>query len=90
MELKAYKMLAELRGSMLSQIDRITKNNAEFRKDKPDELYEAIESIANPSKWDKHSIISKENIAVLEVLEFLLNDNQEKIHKYQEWKPTKY
>ena len=85
-EFKAYKLLSDIRGRMLSSIDSKAKIAVEYRKSKPEEMHEDFKYIADPAKWDHASILSKENKAVLEVLEYLLNDNQTEIRPYKEWK----
>lgn len=86
-EIKAYKLLAEIRGNMLSKIQHQARICVEYKKEKPDELYEWFEYIANPDKWDYCGILKKEDKAVLEVLEYLLNDDEKELIKYKEWKP---
>jgi len=90
MELKAYKLLAEIRGSLLNQIIHDAKNKIQYKQDDIDELRTLAEYISNPKKWDYTGYIHKEDIKVMEVLEFLLNDDQEKIIPYKEWTPPKY
>jgi len=87
MELKAYKLLAELQGRLLARIKDKIRNKVEYCKDKPDEIFELMEYISNPAKWDYCGLLSKEDKAVLETIEFLLDDKMENIRKYGEWKP---
>lgn len=90
MELKAYKMLAQIRGSMLSSIRQRAMNKVEYGKiEKPEELTDLYEYIANPDKWEYCGLLSKEQKAILETLEYLLNDDQKEPFKYKEWKPLK-
>lgn len=89
MQLKAYKMLAQIRGSMLNQVRQRAMNKVEYIKgEKPDELLELLTNIANPAKWSYCGLLSAEDKAILEVLEFLLNDEQKEVRKYYEWKPN--
>lgn len=87
MELKATKMLMKIYRSMFFQIRQRAMNCVEYRKDKPEDVYEQMAHIANPAKWDYSGLITKEDKAVLETLEYLLDDNQEEIYKYKEWNP---
>jgi len=87
MELKAYKLLAELRRQMLSRIKHEARLKTEFCKDKPEESQLWMEYISNPAKWDYCGIISKEDKKVLETLEYLLDDEMSEIRRYNEWKP---
>jgi hypothetical protein len=85
--LKAYKLLAQLRGQMLSRIEHEAKNKTEYCKDKPEKSQELMEYISNPAKWDHCGLLSKEDKKVLETLEYLLNDDAKEIKRYTEWKP---
>jgi len=87
MELKAYKLLAQLRYDMLSRIQNEARNKVEYRKDKPEESQQLLEYIANPAKWDHCGLLRKEDKKLLEILEFLLDDNAAEIRPYGEWKP---
>jgi len=74
-ELKAYKLLAKIRGVMLSRIEHEARNKAEYCKDKPEDSQKWMEYIANPEKWDYCGLLAKEEKKVLEVLEYLLDDD---------------
>ncbi len=87
MELKAYKLLAQLRGQMLGKISHEAKNKAEYLKDKPEEAQLWMEYISNPAKWDYCGLLSKEDKKVLETIEYLLNDEAKEIIRYKEWTP---
>jgi hypothetical protein len=50
-------------------------------------MLKEFEYIANPAKWDYCGLLSKDEKAVLEMLEFLVDDSQKEIRKYKEWKP---
>jgi len=78
-ELKAYKLLAKIRGKMLSKIQHEARNKVEFCKDKPEEYQKWIEYIANPEKWDYCGLLKKEEKKELEILEYLLDDNMKEI-----------
>lgn len=85
---KAKDMLLQIRSNMLASIQQRARNIVEYNKgDKPDEMLELFGNIANPAKWDYCGLLSKQDITTLEVLEYLLNDNQDKISRYKEWKP---
>ena len=75
MELKAYKLLAKIRGSILSRIEHEARNKAEYSKDKPEDLQKWMEYFGNPEKWDYCGILKKEQHLVLKTLEYLLDDN---------------
>jgi len=88
MELKAYKKIAEIRQSMLSSIQQRAMGMVAYNKgEKPDDMLKEFEYIANPAKWDYCGLLSKDEKAVLEMLEFLVDDSQKEIRKYKEWKP---
>lgn len=89
MKLKTYKLLAEIRGKFLSRIISDARNKTEYFKDNVEELSKFTEFIANPKKWDYCGMLSKEDIKVLETLEYLLDDEQDEIYPYPEWKPYK-
>ncbi len=84
MELKAYKMLAELRSSMLERIRHEARNRVEYPNTEPNQSVIWMEYISNPAKWDHCGLLRKEDIAVMETLEYLLNDemkeNPDAIH----------
>lgn len=80
-ELKAYKILANIRGAMLSRIEHEARNKTEYCKDKPEESQKWMEYIADPSKWDYCGLLKKEEKAVLETLEYLLNDYMPEMHR---------
>jgi len=81
MELKAYKMLAQIRGSMLSTIEREARNKVEYCKDKPEESQKWMGHIANPEKWDFCGLLRKEDKKLLEMLEYLLDDGMTDIQE---------
>lgn len=86
-ELKAYKLLAQIRGSMLSKITFEARNRVEYDKDKPEKSQLWMEYISNPDKWDYCGILSKEDKHVLETIEYLLNDDYTEIRRYKGWNP---
>lgn len=87
MELKAYKILAEIRGSMLSTIIREARNKMEYyNPNEPDNVIKLLQHIANPAKWDYCGLLRKEDMKVLEILEFLLDDSMTESRPYKEWK----
>ena len=88
MELKAYKMLSEIRGSILSRIFQESRNVVEFNSS-PEKMEEKFRNISNPGKWDYCGLLSKEDKRTLEVLEYLINDDRKEIFKYKDWDPSK-
>ena len=86
-ELKAYKMLAEIRKMMLSRINSKLANCVEYRKGNPEEIFEIIQNLTNPEKWDYCSLLDEEDKKVLETLEYLIDDEMAEIRNYKEWKP---
>lgn len=87
MKLKAYKLLAEIHESMISRITHEARTRTEYGKDKPEESQKWMEYIGNPAKWDYCGLLKKEDIKVLETLEYLLDDDMKEIRRYKEWKP---
>lgn len=61
----------------------------EYRQDKPEDVMKEMEHIADASKWDYSGLLNKEDKAVLETLEYLLDDDREEIRRYTHWEPTK-
>ena len=90
MELKAVRILADIRGELLRNIDRQARNKVQYFKDNPEEVFKQMEFISNPGKWDYCGLLHKEDIKVMEVLEYLLDDKQDEIIPYKEWTPPKY
>ncbi len=86
MELKAYKLLAELRGNMLSFIRNEAKTKIVYNSNKPEEMSKLLLHIADPSKWNYCGLLKNEDKKVLETLEYLLNDDDIEIYRYKEWK----
>lgn len=86
-ELKAYKMLATIYAGMFHTVRSTAMRCVEYRQDKPEEVMKEMEHIANPDKWDYCGLLNKDNKAVLETLEFLLDDDMGKIRIYNAWKP---
>jgi len=87
MELKAYKLLAQIRSGMLERIKMEAMNKVEYCKDEPEESQKWMEYISNPDKWDYCGLLNKENKATLETIEYLLNDDMDELRRYKEWKP---
>ncbi len=87
MELKAHKILHDIYARMFNRIWNTARNCVEYKKEKPDEVFKEMEHISNPAKWDYCGILSKEDMAVLEVLEYLMNDDQTEIRKHKSWEP---
>lgn len=87
MELKAYKILYETYLRMFMRIRTTACNCVEYRKDKPEEVFKEMEYISNPDKWDYCGILNKQDKAVLETLQYLLNDNNQEIQRYTGWQP---
>ncbi|MFA7307587.1 MAG: hypothetical protein WC026_13045 [Hyphomicrobium sp.] len=90
MELKAYKLLADLQGKLLDRITLEAERKAEYCKDKPEESQKWMEYISNPDKWDYCGLMSKEDMKVLDTIEYLLNNDATEIKKRKEWKPSKH
>lgn len=90
MELKAYKLLAELRGELIGNIRHQVRNKVQYSKDDPEDVFKQMEYISNPAKWDYCGLLKKEDMKVLSTLEFLLDDKQEINSPYREWTPPKY
>lgn len=80
-KLKAYKLLSEIRGRILARIQNDAINKVQYSKDDSKELLELLQFIANPEKWDYSGLCSKTDKEVLEVLEYLLNDNSTEIFR---------
>ncbi len=81
MELKAYKMLAQIRGRFMSSVVHNAKNKLEYSKDKPEELFKFTESIGNPEKWDYYGVLDLKDKHIMEILEYLLDDDVKEIIK---------
>ncbi len=81
MELKVYKLLAEKRGRLIGNIMHQCSNKRDYCKDKPDELFKLIESIVTPKKWDYHGILDEKDRTIINVLEYLIDDNSNEIKK---------
>lgn len=89
MQLKAYKFLANTYAKMFMRVRNTAMNAVEYKKEKPEEVFEQMQNIANPAKWNYCGIINTEDKAVLEFVEYLLNDGQTEIRKYNFWEPLK-
>ena len=87
MELKAYKLLAQLRLQMLNHVRREARNCVEYRKDKPEDVFKVMEHISNPGKLEYCGLIRKEDKLVMETLEYLLNDELSEIWINKDWAP---
>lgn len=77
-KLKIYKKLYQLNSSIVSSMYYKGRTRLEYRehdKEKSDSQF--IESIGDKQKWEYHGICSKEDIKMIEFLEYLLNDNIE-------------
>lgn len=72
---KAYKKLAYEYKSLATEMIRRSQNILEYAKTGEDAL-KLISSIADKSKWDYCGIQQKENSHIIEILEYLLDDNQ--------------
>lgn len=81
LELKAYQELARLHGQLLSSLIYKAKHTMEYFKDNPEEMKKAMEFMATPNKWDHSGLLSKEDKKVLEMLEYLINDELIEIRK---------
>ena len=81
-EYKAYKLLAELRKSLLTKIVHEAKNKVQY-SDNPEDMKKWMEYISNPEKWDYSGIMRKEDLRIMEVLEYLVNDDANEIIKYK-------
>lgn len=81
-ELKAYYLLSRIRGAMLSRIEHEAKNKAMYCTEKPEESQLWMGYIADSSKWDYCGLLKKEEKSVLEVLEFLLDDNMDEMQHH--------
>jgi len=90
MELKAVKILSDIRGELLNNIQHQVRNKVQYFKDNPEEVFKQMEFISNPGKWDYCGLLHKEDIKVMEVLEYILDDKQDGIIPYKEWTPPKY
>ena len=89
MEVKAVRILADIRGQLLDRIIHDAKIKMEYQRDDIDELRKLAEYISNPKKWNYTGYLHNEDIKVMEVIEFLLDDNQDEIIPYKEWTPPK-
>lgn len=89
MELKAYKILAQIQGNMLSWITAKARNRVEYGAKDTTEAQKLCEVISDPLQWDHHGLLDKADKKVLETIEYLLNDEQKEIRRYKEWKPIK-
>lgn len=88
MEFKAYKLLAQIRKDIIWKIQNEARNRIQYCKEKPEEFAKLVEYISNPGKWDYCGLLNKEDKRVLEVVEYLLNDDMDEIRKYESWEPT--
>lgn len=84
-ELKIYKKLYEINSGTLRMIAHKTQGRLDSRdayqsvggqssKEKLD--IDLMESIAKKEKWDYHGICSKEDIILMEFLEYLIDDKR--------------
>lgn len=80
-ELKAYKLLYQKKSQLLGAIRQQARNSFEYNKDKPEELLKKMEVIGESSLWDYHGIMNKTDIAIIEVLEYLIDDEATVIRK---------
>lgn len=81
MELKAWKLLAQIRGRMISTIVNKAQNKVEYCFDTLKEHQELMGYIANPAKWDYCGILNTEDKTQMELLEYLLEDEAKEIYK---------
>lgn len=76
MEEKIYKELAEIRGRLISGIIRKAVNSAEYHKEKIEELNKTVSYICDKNMWDYCSILGKEDLIKLELLEDLIKKDE--------------
>lgn len=89
MELKAYKILAETYKSMFYHVMDRARNCVQYKSNTPEDIIDVLSSISNPEKWDYSGLISKERQAVLDTVEYLLNDELTEITKRKPWQPSR-
>ena len=79
-ELKAYKIIADIRGKMHDRIRQAATLQAEYGK-KEEKALKLLKNIADSSKWDSCNFLSREEKSVLEVLTFIVDDEMLNIRK---------
>lgn len=90
MELKAYKILYDTYARMFMRVLNDAQNIISYPTvNPPEEILKRLENISNPAKWDYCGILNKEDMAVLEVLQHLLDDESKEISRYKFWQPIK-
>jgi hypothetical protein len=93
-EEKAKDLLATEERFLLQKIiheARMMVEYREYREEKdPEACFKFIETIADPSKWDYHGLRHKEGQKIVDVLEYLLDDNMKEIKHTKEWKKPEY
>ncbi len=82
-EIKATRILLNLHAQLLNGIMFKIDNIVQYKQDKPEEIMAVLENISNPERWEYCGIINDKDKVVIEVLEYLLNDDQKEIHKYK-------
>lgn len=83
MKEKAYKRLAEIRGGMLMGLLQRARTHVEYNKEKPEEIFQFVEYLSKPEKWDYCGMLNATAKAEMELLEYLLDDERKKIEKYK-------
>lgn len=89
MELKAYKMICEIQNRYMQRVRQEAHNKIVYKPDSVEDLRECLEKICSPDLWDKCSMMDAKDKHTLEVLQYLLNDEQKEVSKYKNWDRTK-
>ena len=78
-EFKAYKLLYEKKTELLSVIRHQARMRSEYGK--PEESVRQLEVIGDSSLWDEAGIMNQGDIDIINVLEYLINDEETVIRK---------
>lgn len=94
-EHKAERLLSNLRnrlnGGILFKIRNAVEYKLENKEDADEEvkriedLNDVLRSIADPERWEHHGIMDKADVAMMDTLEYLLDDERKEIRKTKGW-----
>lgn len=87
LELKIYKELSGIWERMFMAVFRDAQTSVLYDSDKPEHILDKMKKLADPGQWVRTGIINETDKANLELMEYLLNDQAQKIEKYKSWKP---
>lgn len=74
MEEKIYKEISEIRGRIIRSIMHRAHLTTEYHKENTEELNKTVAYISDKNKWDYCGILSKVDLAKLELLEKLISN----------------